>query len=88
LHASREDRSLAKQFLAAQVKPQIEQQWATNLALRKLKIENITLQHKAGNDYTGWIEYSLGGHSARMNLDVTVKENARVAWDLDPGKIG
>lgn len=67
--------------LAAEVKPLILQEWQKEPELRGATIQNVTLVHKGGNSYSGFIDATLDGKSERLMLDVT-HDGRTILWQL------
>jgi hypothetical protein len=69
--------------LAAEVKPLILQEWQKKPELRGASIQNVTLVHKGGKVYTGFVDATLDGQSQRLSLEV-VYDRGTLAWQLKP----
>jgi hypothetical protein len=69
--------------LAFEVKPLILQEWQKKPELRGASIHNISLVHKGGNVYTGFVDATMGGESVRMSLEV-VHDRGTIIWELKP----
>jgi hypothetical protein len=67
--------------LAAEVKPLILQEWQKKPELRGATIQSVTLVHKGGNSYTGFIDATLDGKSERLMLEVT-HDGRTIMWQL------
>lgn len=67
--------------LAAEVKPLILQEWQKKPELRGATIQSVTLVHKGGNSYTGFIDATLNGKSERLMLEVT-HDGKTIMWQL------
>ena len=69
--------------LAAEVKPMILQQWQNRPELRGATIQNVTLVHKHGKVYAGFVDATMGGQSERLALEV-VYDRGSILWELKP----
>jgi hypothetical protein len=69
--------------LAAEVKPLILAEWQKEPERRGASIQNVTLVHKGGKVYTGFVDATLGGQSERLSLEV-VYDRGTIAWELKP----
>jgi hypothetical protein len=69
--------------LAAEVKPLILQEWKKHPGLENATIQRISLVHKGGGLYSGFIEATLDGHSERLSLEV-VLERETMRWEIKP----
>jgi hypothetical protein len=69
--------------LAAAVKPLILQEWQKKPELIGAKINNITLVHKGGNTYTGFVDATFGGKSQQLALEVT-HDGQNTMWQVKP----
>jgi hypothetical protein len=69
--------------LADQVKPLILEEWHKTPELRGATIINVTLVHREGNVYSGFVDAKLAGHFERLALEVTYEANT-IAWEIKP----
>jgi hypothetical protein len=69
--------------IVAEVKPLILQEWQKKPETRGATIQNITLDHKGGNRYSGFVDATLGGRLERFTLEVTV-DGGTFVWELKP----
>ena len=69
--------------LAAEIKPLILKEWQKRPELQGASIQSITLSHKEGNFYTGFVNATVGGQAMRMLLDVE-HNHGTIAWQLTP----
>lgn len=60
--------------LEAQVKREIEKQFAKDPELKGVRIKSFALIHKSGNDYEGLLEYVENGETESLSVDVTADE--------------
>jgi len=67
--------------LAAEVKPLILQEWQKKPELRGATIQDVTLVHKGGNTYSGFVDATLAGKSERLMLEVT-HDGQTILWQL------
>jgi hypothetical protein len=74
---------LSPDELAAEVKPLILKEWHKDPMLRDATIQNITLEHRDGNVYTGFVDAILGGRPERLSLQVTY-DGETVEWEVKP----
>jgi len=69
--------------LADQVKPLILEEWHKTPELRGATIIKVTLAHKEGNVYSGFVDAKLAGHVERLALEVIYEVNT-IAWEIKP----
>ncbi len=69
--------------IAEEIKPAILQEWHKQPGLQNATIQNITLTHKGGNEYTGFVDATLGGQVQRLSLEVVV-ESGNMRWEVKP----
>jgi hypothetical protein len=69
--------------LAAEVKPLILQEWKKSPGLTKATIQRISLLHKGGGLYSGYIETTLDGQPERLALEV-VLDRKTIRWQIKP----
>ena len=74
--------SPAPDELAAEMRPLILQEWEKR-GLSGATIENVSLERKHGNVYTGFVDATLGGQPERLSVEVTVARGA-IKWELKP----
>lgn len=67
--------------LAAEIKPLILQEWQKKPELRDASIQKISLDHKGGKVYTGFVDAIIGGRWVRLSLEV-VCDRSTISWDL------
>jgi hypothetical protein len=69
--------------LADQVKPLILEEWHKTPELRGATIMNVTLFHRVGKVYSGFVDAKLAGHVERLALEVIYEGNA-ITWEIKP----
>jgi hypothetical protein len=69
--------------LAVEVRPLILQEMQKKPGLQGFVIQDITLVHKGGNTYTGFLDATLNGVSERITLEVT-HDGRSILWELKP----
>jgi hypothetical protein len=69
--------------LAAEVKPLILEEWKKQPGLKDATIQRISLTHKGGGLYFGFIEATLDGHPERLPLEVVV-DRKTIRWQIKP----
>jgi hypothetical protein len=69
--------------LAAEVKPLILQEWKKSPGIGKATIQRISLLHKGGGLYSGYIEATLDGQPERLALEV-VRDRETIRWEIKP----
>jgi hypothetical protein len=69
--------------LAAEIKPQLLAEWRKNPELPGASIQNVTLVHKGGKVFTGFVDATLDGQKERLALEV-VLEGGAMSWELRP----
>jgi hypothetical protein len=67
--------------VAAEVKPLILQEWKKQPGLRNATIQRISLTHKGGGVYSGFIEAALDGQPERLALEV-VLDHETIRWEI------
>jgi hypothetical protein len=69
--------------LAEEVKPSILEEWHKSPELRDASIQRVTLNHKEGNRYTGFVDATLGGRPERLTLEVELVGD-EITWKVEP----
>lgn len=69
--------------LAAEVKSLILEEWQKHPDMRQASIQKITLVHKGGKKYTGFVDATVGGRAQQFALAVDVVGGS-IHWKLDP----
>ena len=69
--------------LAAEVKPLILQEWRKRPQLQNATIQQVSLVHKGGKTYTGFIDATLEGKSVRLGLEV-IFDRGDLLWKILP----
>lgn len=67
--------------LAAQVRSAITEEWQKLPEMQDCVIEDVTLVHKGGNTYTGFLDVSANGEKERISLEVT-RDGSSFVWQL------
>lgn len=67
--------------LADAVRVLILQEWQKEPELRSVKIQGVTLVHKGGNTYSGFVDAIADGEAERLKLEVT-HDGQSVMWQL------
>jgi len=69
--------------LAAEVTPMILEEWQKHPELQP-SIQNVSLVHKGGMVYTGFVDTTLAGQKKRLPLEVIFGDDT-ISWKLKPG---
>jgi len=69
--------------LAAKVKPLILSELQKKPQLQAIAIQDVTLVHKEGNTFSGFIDVALNGEAERIPLEVT-HDGKTTLWQLRP----
>ena len=69
--------------LAAEVKPLILREWQKSPGFEKATIRQISLAHKGGGLYSGFIEATLDGQPEHLALEV-VLDRETIRWEIKP----
>ena len=69
--------------LADQVKPLILEEWHKTPELRGATIIKVTLFHREGNVYSGFVDAKLAGRFERLALEVIYEANT-ITWEIKP----
>lgn len=59
--------------LAAEARSLILREWQKKPELRGATIQNVTLVHKGGKLYTGFVDATIGGQAERLSVEVIVE---------------
>jgi hypothetical protein len=69
--------------LAAEVRPLILAEWQKQPEMRGVTIQRITLEHKGGKRYAGFVDATLNGQAERLALEVEYG-NGMIRWEVRP----
>src|SRR5262249_8422966 len=69
--------------VGAKAKPLILQEWKKRPGLGNATIQTISLTHKGGGVYSGFIEATLDGKTERLSLRVVV-DRETIRWEIKP----
>jgi hypothetical protein len=69
--------------LAAEVKPLILREWQKSPGFEKATMRQISLAHKGGGLYSGFIEATLDGQPEHLALEV-VLDRETIRWEIKP----
>jgi hypothetical protein len=69
--------------VATEVKPLILLEWKKQPGIRNATIQRISLTHKGGGLYSGFIEAALEGQPERLSLEV-VLDRETIKWEIKP----
>jgi hypothetical protein len=72
--------------VALQARDLILRQWKKDPELRSVKIQNITLIHKGGPMYAGFLDATIGGVAERLRLEVRSEADGSIEVQLKPMK--
>jgi hypothetical protein len=76
-------RNPSPEKVAADVKPLILQDWKKRPGLTNATIQTISLTHKGGGVYSGFIKATLNGQTERLLLKV-VLDRETIRWEIKP----